>query len=89
VLDPGCWWPLALVPIYWALEARPATRESARLLGLVTVEQMIAAMAAAVERPATGVRILEVDRYPAKPVLTEPVFTDALAKLVRAAGISG
>ena len=38
----------------------PRTRESARRLGLVTVKQMIDTMALAVERPASGVRVLEV-----------------------------
>ncbi|HXB75547.1 MAG TPA: NAD(P)H-binding protein [Candidatus Acidoferrales bacterium] len=60
VLGPGRRWPLILLPAYWLLGALPATRESAQRLGLVTVTQMIAAMALAVERPASGVRILEV-----------------------------
>jgi uncharacterized protein YbjT (DUF2867 family) len=60
VLGPGRRWPLILLPVYGLLGALPATRESARRLGLVTVEQMIATMALAVERPASGVRILEV-----------------------------
>jgi uncharacterized protein YbjT (DUF2867 family) len=60
VLGPGRRWPSILLPVYWLLGALPATRESARRLGLVTVEQMIATMALAVERPASGVRIVEV-----------------------------
>jgi uncharacterized protein YbjT (DUF2867 family) len=60
VLGPGRHWPLILLPVYWLLGALPATRESAQRLGLVTVNQMIATMALAVERPASGVRILEV-----------------------------
>jgi len=60
VLGPGRRWPLALLPAYWVMEALPATRETARRLGLVTLPQMIAAMVDAVERPATGIRVLEV-----------------------------
>jgi nucleoside-diphosphate-sugar epimerase len=60
VLGPGRWWPLLLLPMYWALEAVPATRDGARRLGLVRWPQMIAAMAHAVEHPPDGVRILEV-----------------------------
>jgi uncharacterized protein YbjT (DUF2867 family) len=60
VLGPGRRWPLALMPLYWALGALPRTRDSARRLGLVTVSQMIETMARAVEHPATGIRILEV-----------------------------
>lgn len=60
VLGPGHRWPLALVPCYRLLEAIPATREAARRLGLVTLAQMTAALAAAVERPPNGVRIVAV-----------------------------
>jgi uncharacterized protein YbjT (DUF2867 family) len=60
VLGPGRRWPLALAPAYMLLGALPATRESARRLGLVTIEQMVAALAGAVDDPAKGVRILEV-----------------------------
>ena len=60
VLGPGRRWPLLLLPVYWLLGVLPATRDSARRLGLVTAEQMIATMALAIERPASGVRILEV-----------------------------
>lgn len=51
VLGPGHRWPLALLPCYWIAERLPATRESAQRLGLVTLEQMIAALVAAVEAP--------------------------------------
>jgi uncharacterized protein YbjT (DUF2867 family) len=60
VLGPGRRWPILLMPAYWMMEAIPSTRESARRLGLVTVDQMIAALADAVEHPANGVRIVEV-----------------------------
>ena len=60
VLGPGRRWPLALKPVYWMMEALPATRESARRLGLVTVEQMIGSLVHAVVEPASGVRVWEV-----------------------------
>ena len=60
VLGPGRRWPLLLKPVYWVLEALPNTRESARRLGLVTLPQMVETMVRAVERPASGVRVLEV-----------------------------
>jgi len=60
VLGPGRRWPLLLLPAYWILGAFPRTRGSARRLGLVTLPQMIETLARAVERPAAGVRIVEV-----------------------------
>jgi uncharacterized protein YbjT (DUF2867 family) len=60
VLGPGRRWPLLLLPAYWVLGALPGTRESARRLGLVTLSEMIGAMAGAVEHPASGVRVFEV-----------------------------
>jgi uncharacterized protein YbjT (DUF2867 family) len=60
VLGPGRRWPVLLLPAYWLFGAIPTTRASARRLGLVTAEQMIAALARAVEHPAAGIRIVEV-----------------------------
>ena len=60
VLGPGRRWPLLLVPMYWLFGKIPATRASANRLGLVTREQMIAALVNAVESPAAGVKIVEV-----------------------------
>lgn len=60
VLGPGHRWPCLLVPFYRAMEALPATRERARRLGLVTLDQMVAALVRAVENPAHGVRVVEV-----------------------------
>ncbi len=62
VLGPGRRWPLALVPLY-ALAARiPRWRAQAERLGLVTLDQMVAAMVAAIERPPLGgsTRLLDV-----------------------------
>jgi uncharacterized protein YbjT (DUF2867 family) len=51
VMGPGHRWPGLLLPLYWALELWPATRERAQRLGLVTIDQMIAALIEAVESP--------------------------------------
>jgi hypothetical protein len=42
------------------MEQIPSTRESARRLGLVTIEQMVGALVFAVENPSQGVRIVGV-----------------------------
>src|SRR5215475_1416289 len=60
VLGPGHRWPYSLLPAYWLLERLPSTREGARRLGLVTLEQMLRALVASVEDPYKGVRILGV-----------------------------
>jgi uncharacterized protein YbjT (DUF2867 family) len=60
VLGPGRRWPLLLKPVYWLMEKIPSTRDSARRLGLVTLEQMVGALVRAVENPAPGIRIFEV-----------------------------
>ncbi len=59
VLGPGHWWPYALLPFYKIAELVPATREGALRLGLVTIEEMLAALAHAVENPPRGIRVLE------------------------------
>ena len=60
VLGPGHRWPYALRPVYWLLDLLPATREGARRLGLVTLPEMVRALAFAVEHPASGVKVLGV-----------------------------
>jgi len=60
VMGPGRRWPLALLPLYWLLGSLPPTREGARRLGLLTLRQMVRALAGAVEHPATGIRVVEV-----------------------------
>ncbi len=60
VLGPGHRWPYALVPVYALLRGIPATRAGAERLGFVTLAQMVRALAAAVEKPARGLRIIEV-----------------------------
>jgi nucleoside-diphosphate-sugar epimerase len=60
VLGPARRWPLALVPLYALLDALPATRDSARRLGLVTLEQMTCALADSVRAASLGHVVLEV-----------------------------
>ena len=60
VLGPGHRWPIAMTPIYALLEAIPSTRDGARRLGLVTLEQMVAALLWAIENPPEDSRILDV-----------------------------
>lgn len=60
VLGPGHWWPYLLIPMYKIAEMVPSTREGARRLGLVTLEQMLNALTFAVENPAQGRRIVGV-----------------------------
>jgi len=61
VLGPGHWWPYALLPMYWLMEAIPSTRESARRLGLVTHQEMVATLRHAVNQPAIGIEIRDVE----------------------------
>ena len=61
VLGPGHRWPLLLLPIYALLRLLPATRKAADRLGLVTQEQMTAALLDAVANPPdAATRIVEV-----------------------------
>ena len=62
VLGPGHWWPYAIWPIYSILERLPATRESARRLGLITIGQMLNALIWAIENPSSGIQIVDVPR---------------------------
>ena len=70
MLGPGYRWPYSLLPVYWLLERLPRTRGSAQRLGLVTLDQMVAALVAAVEAPAAS-RIVEVPDIRATPVERE------------------
>jgi nucleoside-diphosphate-sugar epimerase len=60
ILGPGHWWPYILLPAYWILERIPTARETAKRLGLLTLEEMLKALVFAVENPAQGIRCLEV-----------------------------
>ena len=61
VLGPGHRWPYALLPLYWTAALVPSLRDGARRLGLVTIDQMVLALARAVEDPPpAGVRVWDV-----------------------------
>jgi nucleoside-diphosphate-sugar epimerase len=62
VIGPGHRWPIALKPLYWILERLPATRDTSLRLGLVTLEQMVAALVRAIEEAPPGgmIRIVDV-----------------------------
>jgi uncharacterized protein YbjT (DUF2867 family) len=60
VLGPGHRWAYALLPMYWLFEHLPPFRDSALRLGLVTLEQMLAALVNAVENPPDEIRIVDV-----------------------------
>ena len=60
VLGPGHWWPYGLLPMYWLLERIPSTSERAKRFCLVTIDQMVKTLIAAIESPVQGVKIVEV-----------------------------
>jgi uncharacterized protein YbjT (DUF2867 family) len=59
VLGPGHRWPYLVLPVYRLLQLFPPTRDTARRLYPVTLGQTVAALVAAVEEPAAGIRIVE------------------------------
>jgi len=61
VLGPGRRWPMLLKPIYWMAVSFPPTREGARRLGLIKLDEMLAALVEAVEKPADGIRVMTVE----------------------------
>ncbi len=60
VLGPGHRWPYALLPMYWLCERFPSTREGARRLGLVTLDQMVRTLVSAIENPGIGAHFIDV-----------------------------
>lgn len=60
VLGPGHRWPYVLIPLYALFTLLPPTRDTARRLGLVTLEQMVSALVASIERGPEGVRVYDV-----------------------------
>lgn len=74
VLGPGHRWPVLLKPMYWAAERVPSLRDGALRLGLVTIDQMVSALAWAAENP--GERVIEVPDMLGKLELA-PSFSSA------------
>jgi nucleoside-diphosphate-sugar epimerase len=60
VIGPGRRWPLVLEPLYSLAERVPRWRVAALRLGLVTLEQMVAATVESIEDPPYGTRFLTV-----------------------------
>lgn len=84
VLGPAHRWPYLLLPAYAVASRLASTRETARRLGLVTLRQMVRALAVAVEDPpARGARIVDVPAIRAarlEPLARrQPSVTPALA----------
>jgi len=71
VLGPGHRWPYLLLPMYWLMERIPATRDSARRLGLVTLDEMTRTLVQAVEHPSAGAKIVEVPEIRGSGALAE------------------
>jgi uncharacterized protein YbjT (DUF2867 family) len=68
VLGPGHRWAHALQPLYWVAERIPSTRDTAHRLGLVTLQQMLAALVEAVTQPCRGTRIVTVPEIRTAPL---------------------
>lgn len=77
VLGEGHRWPVLLKPLYALAEVFPQTRATAQRMGLVTLDQMVAALVYAVETPlaAGATRIFDVPairRLAASSILSLP-----------------
>ncbi len=70
VLGPGHRWPYFLLPMYWLCERIPSTREGAKRLGLVTLDQMVRTLVWALENPSIGARFVEVPQIRASSALS-------------------
>lgn len=60
VVGPGHYWPILLVPGYLLGELIPSTRETARRLGLVTLNTMLRTLATSAKQRPAQTRILNV-----------------------------
>ncbi|MBL8524034.1 MAG: NmrA family NAD(P)-binding protein [Betaproteobacteria bacterium] len=60
VLGPGHRWPLLLKPLYWLASLVPSKRDNVAAMGLVTREEMVAALVDAIEHPPLDLRIIGV-----------------------------
>ena len=61
VLGPGHRWPAVLLPVYWVAERIPRFRPGAHRLGLVTIDQFVAALLNAIEAPPASATMRVVD----------------------------
>ena len=78
VLGPSHWWPYAVLPLYWIWGAFPSQRDTARRLYPVKLAAVVRAIADAVERPPTGVRIIEAPELRRGPAAAAPRARDSI-----------
>lgn len=69
VLGPGHMWPSVLKWLYPMFERLPATREGARRLGLITLDEMVNALLWSIEHPAADIRVIEVPEIRSLPAM--------------------
>jgi uncharacterized protein YbjT (DUF2867 family) len=60
VVGPGHYWPLLMLPLYRLFEWLPATRETARRLGLLGINTMLNGLIHAIENPPSATRSWDV-----------------------------
>jgi uncharacterized protein YbjT (DUF2867 family) len=61
VLGPGHWWPLLLKPVYLILKLFPSTRQTAKNLDTVTIQQIIKAIVDCINNPPNASNIIDVE----------------------------
>jgi uncharacterized protein YbjT (DUF2867 family) len=61
VVGPGHYWPLLFFPLFKIMETVPATKEKAKKLSLVYLDQMLDALIFAIENPNAGIRVIEIE----------------------------
>lgn len=61
VLGPGHNWPYVLMPFYRLFEAIPFTKDTAKRLGLVKLNQITNCIVSAVNNPPSGIRIYNTE----------------------------
>ncbi len=72
VLGEGHWWPFLLLPLYAVAERLGSLRAGALRLGLVTKDEMVAALVWAVENPPISIQTLPVPQIRAVGGLNQP-----------------
>lgn len=60
VLGPGHRWPVLLKPLYWLASLVPSKRDNVAAMGLVTREEMLAALVDAIEHAPFNLRVIGV-----------------------------
>jgi hypothetical protein len=60
VLGPGHWWPVLLKPVYFILKLFPSTRNTAKNLDTVTINQIIKALVNCIKNQPKQNNIIDV-----------------------------